>query len=214
MEDLREILLKSLESFDVCVPDDVSFVKDLMPATSVSICGQSLNLIDITTPFPTFLPDSSVVDQFKLCTDIASGIKSLGYLADLSFHQRAYAKKLVQRVSMMKEKKRRCRNLDFLWYARLSRSKGNLDSETKKSSRSVSGSDVPRKKPSKGPNAVLMAHEAFYVRNKMVVKDGYNKRRSFDLLPLFLRKGCGSKSTAPSYSLQLPPFPDPCFREN
>ncbi|KAM1258537.1 hypothetical protein ACFX2I_038039 [Malus domestica] len=200
MEDLREILLKSLESFDVCVPDDVSFVKDLMPATSVSICGQSLNLIDRTTPFPTFLPDSSVVDQFKLCTDIASGIKSL--------------EKLVQRVSMMKEKKRRCRNLDFLWYARLSRSKGNLDSETKKSSRSVSGSDVPRKKPSKGPNAVLMAHEAFYMRNKMVVKDGYNKRRSFDLLPLFLRKGCGSKSTAPSYSLQLPPFPDPCFREN
>ncbi|KAM1128166.1 hypothetical protein FF1_038100 [Malus domestica] len=200
MEDLREILLKSLESFDVCVPDDVSFVKDLMLATSVSICGQSLNLIDRTTPFPTFLPDSSVVDQFKLCTDIASGIKSL--------------EKLVQRVSMMKEKKRRCMNLDFLWYARLSRSKGNLDSETKKSSRSVSGSDVPRKKPSKGPNAVLMAHEAFYVRNKMVVKDGYNKRRSFDLLPLFLRKGCGSKSTAPSYSLQLPPFPDPCFREN
>ncbi|KAM1680777.1 hypothetical protein ACFX15_037473 [Malus domestica] len=199
MEDLREILLKSLESFDVCVPDDVSFVKDLMLATSVSICGQSLNLIDRTTPFPTFLPDSSVVDQFKLCTDIASGIKSLGYLADLSFHQRAYAKKLsyiedVGQVGMTEH--------------------FNTPQETKKSSRSVSGSDVPRKKPSKGPNAVLMAHEAFYVRNKMVVKDGYNKRRSFDLLPLFLRKGCGSKSTAPSYSLQLPPFPDPCFREN
>lgn len=87
MEDSREILLKSLESSDVCVPDDVSSVKDLTPAALVSICGQSLNLIGRTTPFPTSLPDSSVADQFKLCTDIASGIKSLGYLADLSFHQ-------------------------------------------------------------------------------------------------------------------------------
>ncbi|KAM1055372.1 hypothetical protein ACFX15_028399 [Malus domestica] len=87
MEDSREILLKSLESSGVCVPDDVSSVKDLTPAALVSICGQSLNLIGRTTPFPTSLPDSSVADQFKLCTDIASGIKSLGYLADLSFHQ-------------------------------------------------------------------------------------------------------------------------------
>ncbi|KAM1806090.1 hypothetical protein ACFX11_029275 [Malus domestica] len=90
MEDSREIQLKSLESSGVCVPDDVSSVKDLTPAALVSICGQSLNLIGRTTPFPTSLPDSSVADQFKLCTDIASGIKSLGYLADLSFHQFLY----------------------------------------------------------------------------------------------------------------------------
>ncbi|CAN6559064.1 unnamed protein product [Malus baccata var. baccata] len=90
MEDPREILLKSLVSSGVCVPDDVSSVKDLTPAALVSICGQSLNLIGRTTPFPTSLPDSSVADQFKLCTDIASGIKSLGYLADLSFHQFLY----------------------------------------------------------------------------------------------------------------------------
>ncbi|KAM0995654.1 hypothetical protein ACFX2C_005759 [Malus domestica] len=90
MEDSREILLKSLENSGVCVPDDVSSVKDLTPATLVSICSQSLNLIGRTTPFPTSLPDCSVGDQFKLCTDIASGIKSLGYLADLSFHQFLY----------------------------------------------------------------------------------------------------------------------------
>ncbi|KAM1599430.1 hypothetical protein ACFX11_024092 [Malus domestica] len=51
--------------------------------------------------------------------------------------------------------------------------------ETKKNSRSASGSDVPRKKPSKGPNAMSMAHEVFYVRNKTVANDGYNKRRSY-----------------------------------
>lgn len=87
MEESREILLKSLENSGVCVLNDVSSVRDLTPATLVSICGQSLNLIGKTPSFPTSLPDSSVADKFKLCTDIASAIKSLGYLADLSFHQ-------------------------------------------------------------------------------------------------------------------------------
>lgn len=87
MEESREILLKSLENSGVCVLNDVSSVRDLTPATLVSICGQSLNLIGKTPPFPTSLPGSSVADKFKLCTDIASAIKSLGYLADLSFHQ-------------------------------------------------------------------------------------------------------------------------------
>ncbi|XP_068338511.1 uncharacterized protein [Pyrus communis] len=112
MEDSREILLKSLENSGVCLPDDVSSVKDLTPATLVSICAQSLNLIGRTAPFPTSLPDSSVGDQFKLCTDIASGIKSLGYLADLSFHQFLYPSEedsyklirfLVERLSDLSE---------------------------------------------------------------------------------------------------------------
>lgn len=67
--------------------------------------------------------------------------------------------------------------------------------ETKKSSGSGSasgsgpGSGGGPNKP-KGSKAVSMAHEAFYVRNKTVAKDGYNKRRSYlpyrqDLVGLF-----------------------------
>lgn len=81
------MLLNSLEDSGVRVPDDVSSVRDLTPAALVSICGQSLNLIAQTASFPTSLPDSSVADQFKVCTDMASGIKSLGYLGDMSFHK-------------------------------------------------------------------------------------------------------------------------------
>ncbi|KAH0997817.1 hypothetical protein GBA52_021681 [Prunus armeniaca] len=112
MEESREILLKSLENSGVCVLNDVSSVRDLTPATLVSICGQSLNLIGKTPPFPTSLPDSSVADKFKLCTDIASAIKSLGYLADLSFHQFLYPSEedsyklirfLVERLSELSE---------------------------------------------------------------------------------------------------------------
>ena len=82
------MLLNSLENSGVRVPNDVSSVRDLTPATLVSICGQSLNLIAQTASFPTSLPDSSsVADQFNVCTDMASGIKSLGYLGDMSFHK-------------------------------------------------------------------------------------------------------------------------------
>ncbi|CAB4275214.1 unnamed protein product [Prunus armeniaca] len=67
--------------------------------------------------------------------------------------------------------------------------------EIKKSSGSGSasgsgpGSGGGPNKP-KGSKAVSMAHEAFYVRNKTVAKDGYNKRRSYlpyrqDLVGLF-----------------------------
>ncbi|KAK9941169.1 hypothetical protein M0R45_017790 [Rubus argutus] len=90
MEDSREILLNSLEDSGVRVPNDVSSVRDLTPAGLVSICGQSLNLVAQTGSFPTSLPDSSVADQFKVCTDMASGIKSLGYLGDMSFHKFLY----------------------------------------------------------------------------------------------------------------------------
>ncbi|KAL6204139.1 hypothetical protein ACLB2K_021407 [Fragaria x ananassa] len=90
MEDSREILLNSLASSGVCVPYDVSSVRDLTPATLVSICGQSLNLIAKTSSFPTSLPDSSVADQFNVCMAMASGIQSLGYVGDMSFHKFLY----------------------------------------------------------------------------------------------------------------------------
>lgn len=87
MEESQEILLQSLENSGVCVPNNVSSIPELKPATLVSICGQALNLIDDTVSFPTSLPDSSVAEQVKICTDIAAGIKNLGYLGDMSFHQ-------------------------------------------------------------------------------------------------------------------------------
>ncbi|KAF3453274.1 hypothetical protein FNV43_RR03714 [Rhamnella rubrinervis] len=90
MEESQEILLKSLESSGVCVPNNVSSIRDLKPATLVSICGQALNLIDDTDLFPTSFPDSSVADQFKICTDIGGRIENLGYQGDMSYLQFLY----------------------------------------------------------------------------------------------------------------------------
>ncbi|KAH7545420.1 hypothetical protein FEM48_Zijuj01G0092000 [Ziziphus jujuba var. spinosa] len=90
MEESQEILLKSLENSGVCVPNNVFSIPELKPTTLVSICGQALNLIDDTVSFPTSLPDSSVAEQVKICTDIAARIKNLGYLGDMSFHQLLY----------------------------------------------------------------------------------------------------------------------------
>ncbi|PON86337.1 Coiled-coil domain-containing protein [Trema orientale] len=89
MEDSQEVLLNSIHNYGVHLPPNVVSVRDLEPANLVSICAQSLNLIDHTASFPTSLPDS-VAEQFKICTDIAAGIKSLGYLGDISFHQFLY----------------------------------------------------------------------------------------------------------------------------
>lgn len=87
MEESQEILLKSLENSGVCVPSNVSSIRDLKPDSLVSICGQALNLIDNTDLFPISLPDSSVADQFKICADIGAGIENLGYHGDMSFLQ-------------------------------------------------------------------------------------------------------------------------------
>ncbi|CAN6702716.1 unnamed protein product [Malus baccata var. baccata] len=95
------------------------------------------------------------------------------------------------------------KDLVFLTPLSSSSKKVEDNKEPKKSSRSASGSDVPRKKPSKGPNAVSMAHEAFYVRNKTVAKDGYNKRRSYlpyrqDLVGFFASVNAMGKSFPPA----------------
>ncbi|KAM1015129.1 hypothetical protein ACFX1T_044850 [Malus domestica] len=95
------------------------------------------------------------------------------------------------------------KELVFLTPLSSSSKKVEDNKEPKKSSRSASGSDVPRKKPSKGPNAVSMAHEAFYVRNKTVAKDGYNKRRSYlpyrqDLVGFFASVNAMGKSFPPA----------------
>ena len=89
MEDSHQILLNSIQNSGVRLPHNVSSLQDLTPAILVSICAQSLNLIHQTASFPNSLPDS-VPEQFKTCSDIASGMKNLGYFEDISFHQVAF----------------------------------------------------------------------------------------------------------------------------
>ena len=86
MEESQEILLSSLASSGVSIPSSVSSIQDLTPTSLFSICAQSLSLIDNTTSFPTSLPDS-MAERYKICTEIASAVKSLGYIGDMSFHK-------------------------------------------------------------------------------------------------------------------------------
>ena len=87
MEESQEILLNSLESLGISIPQSVSSVKDLNPTALVSTCAQCLNLLDPTASFPTSLPSDSMADQFKICTDLATRIKNLGFVGDMSFHK-------------------------------------------------------------------------------------------------------------------------------
>ncbi|XP_058114856.1 uncharacterized protein LOC131257925 [Magnolia sinica] len=89
MEEAHEILLNSLEGSGISLPTGVSSIQDLTPGALVSICAQSLRLIDGSSSFPTSLP-ISMAERFKICTDIASAVKGLGYRGDLSFHQFLY----------------------------------------------------------------------------------------------------------------------------
>ncbi|XP_077222646.1 coiled-coil protein [Tasmannia lanceolata] len=89
MDEAQEILLNSLESSGISLPNRVSSIQDLTPDVLISICSQSLRLIDDSSSFPISLPDS-MAERFKICTEIASSIKNLGYRGDLSFHQFLY----------------------------------------------------------------------------------------------------------------------------
>ncbi|KAK3021535.1 hypothetical protein RJ639_046483 [Escallonia herrerae] len=89
MEESQEILLNSLANAGVPIPPGVNSIIDLTPATFVSICAQSLRLIDDSSSFPTELPDS-VAGRFKACTVLASAVKNLGYIGDLSFQKFLY----------------------------------------------------------------------------------------------------------------------------
>ncbi|XP_010942886.1 uncharacterized protein [Elaeis guineensis] len=92
MDEAQEILLSSLNSSGVSLPAGVFSIKDLAPETLVSICAQSLRLLDddeSPPSFATFLPESTA-ERFKICADVASAVKSLGYRGDLSFHQFLY----------------------------------------------------------------------------------------------------------------------------
>ncbi|KAJ0101511.1 hypothetical protein Patl1_03806 [Pistacia atlantica] len=86
MEESEEILLSSLQTGGVSIPDNVLSIKDLTPSSLVSICGQSLNLLNETSSFCTSMPDS-MGEKFKICTEISLAIKNLGYIGDISYYK-------------------------------------------------------------------------------------------------------------------------------
>lgn len=91
MEESQEILLNSLQKSGVSIPPDVSSIPNLTPPLLFSICAQALNRIHPQTkiPYSTSLPDS-VADQFKMCSEIASDVKDLGFIGDMNFHKFLY----------------------------------------------------------------------------------------------------------------------------
>ncbi|CAI9755018.1 unnamed protein product [Fraxinus pennsylvanica] len=92
MEESEEILLNSVANSGVPIPTGVSSVLDLTPATLFSICSHAIRLIDHshTLSFPTSLPEVSMADRVKICTELASAFKILGFMGDLSFHKFLY----------------------------------------------------------------------------------------------------------------------------
>lgn len=89
MEESQEILLNSLANAGVAIPREVLSVEDLTPEALVSICAHSLRIISNSEAFLITLPDS-MADRFKVCTDLASSVKDLGYIGDMSFHKFLY----------------------------------------------------------------------------------------------------------------------------
>ncbi|KAG8636912.1 coiled-coil domain-containing protein 22 isoform X2 [Manihot esculenta] len=89
MEEYEDVLLKSLQNAGVSIPSNVSSIQDFTSATLVSICAQSVNLLDETASLPSSFPDS-LVDKFKICTDIALAIKRLGYIGDMTYYKFLY----------------------------------------------------------------------------------------------------------------------------
>ncbi|XP_057826467.2 uncharacterized protein LOC131038148 isoform X1 [Cryptomeria japonica] len=89
MDEAHQILLNGLEQAGVVMPTGVSSIEDVASGSLVSICSQTLHLINETSSFPTSMA-VSMADRFRLCADLATAIKELGYRGDLSFHQFLY----------------------------------------------------------------------------------------------------------------------------
>ncbi|CAM8952990.1 unnamed protein product [Rhodiola kirilowii] len=86
---MEEILLRSLESLGVSIPDGVTSIQSLTPDSLFAICSQSLSIVYRASHFPESLPESTA-DRFKVCKDMAAVVKEIGYLGDISFHQFLY----------------------------------------------------------------------------------------------------------------------------
>ncbi|KAK6149431.1 hypothetical protein DH2020_016956 [Rehmannia glutinosa] len=96
MEASEEILLNSLANSGVPIPVGFSSVGDLNPSTLFSICSHALRLIDgphHASSFPASLPEDSMPDRVKLCTDLADAFNNLGFNPSLSFHKFLYPSK-------------------------------------------------------------------------------------------------------------------------
>ncbi|KAK9134014.1 hypothetical protein Scep_013542 [Stephania cephalantha] len=89
MEEAQSILLNSLQSSGISIPSNLNSIRELSPGDLVSICSQSLRLIDGSLSIRASLPDS-VAERFKTCSEICSAIQSLGFIGELSFHQLLY----------------------------------------------------------------------------------------------------------------------------
>ncbi|KAG9448530.1 hypothetical protein H6P81_008495 [Aristolochia fimbriata] len=85
MEEAQEILLSALEASGVSLPSDVSSIEELSSDGLVSICAQSLHLIDKSFSLSTDMP-VLMADKVKTCTELATAVKSIGYRGDLNFH--------------------------------------------------------------------------------------------------------------------------------
>ncbi|XP_072973950.1 uncharacterized protein [Typha angustifolia] len=90
MDEAEEILLNSLRSSGVSLPTSISSLRDLSPDSLFSICAQFLHLIDPSSSFPPPSLPETTAERFEICERIASAVWSLGYGADLSFHQFLY----------------------------------------------------------------------------------------------------------------------------
>ncbi|KAK9156377.1 hypothetical protein Sjap_003857 [Stephania japonica] len=89
MEEAQAILLNSLQSSGVSIPSNLNSIRELSPGDLVTICSQSLHLIDGSISIRASLPES-VAERFKTCSEICSAIQSLGFIGELSFHQFLY----------------------------------------------------------------------------------------------------------------------------
>uniref|UniRef100_A0A1J3FUH3 Coiled-coil domain-containing protein 22 n=1 Tax=Noccaea caerulescens TaxID=107243 RepID=A0A1J3FUH3_NOCCA len=86
MDESQDILTATLMESGVLIPGDFSSVGELSSEALVSICAQLLNLIDPSASFCVKLPDS-LPERFRICTDIAHSVKSLGYIGDMSYYK-------------------------------------------------------------------------------------------------------------------------------
>ena len=91
MEDARQILLQALDHAGIPLPPEAQSVNDLLsPSSLVSIsltCLSCIHGFQPLRPVPSSFSESSMSERFRVCNDLASSIKGLGYGGDLTFQQ-------------------------------------------------------------------------------------------------------------------------------
>ncbi|EYU27465.1 hypothetical protein ABFS82_13G155900 [Erythranthe guttata] len=93
MEASEEILLDSLTNSGVPIPAGFTSIGKFTPETLFSVCAHALRLIDgphNASSFPASLPEDSMPDRVKICTDLANAFNNLGFDPELSFHKFLY----------------------------------------------------------------------------------------------------------------------------